>query len=162
MLLKVKIPRAAANLAQGLDNEGLKPKGVWKDLEKTLRKREQASYIESITHDRDRLYAITGGKPSFDEQGHPGGAAVPFDDKTFFEALDGVQVGDDVPDSVSTDAKLEIFRSWRQHFSIPKSQLPPRVAALSGDKRRKWFASARTRIEATWSSLRADDEQFST
>jgi len=152
----------AAKLAQKLDNQGLKPKGVFNLADKYRRDLETASYAEAATRGLSNIPKPkrgSGTKGVFDEQGHHA-AAVMFD----YDAVDALLEGGDVSGVKAgiapgqNEADLETLRSWRSHFSIPKPQLPANLTKMSADKRREWFAVARRRIESLWHSISYYDE----
>jgi hypothetical protein len=155
-LLEVELTAEAAALARLMDERGLKPKGVFKFTDKFLQDLARASYQESVTRglsSRSKPKSGSGGKGVFDDNGQP----VPvteFDYGAVDALLDG---GEALDGEVGTsaelnEANLNMLRSWRPHFSIPKPQLPPSLAEMDADKRRKWFTVARRRIEALWPS----------
>jgi len=161
-LLGVELTPEAAKLAQKLDNQGLKPKGVFNLADKYRRDLETASYAEAATRGLSNIPKPkrgSGTKGVFDEQGHHA-AAVMFD----YDAVDALLEGGDVSGVKAgiapgqNEADLETLRSWRSHFSIPKPQLPANLTKMSADKRREWFAVARRRIESLWHSISYYDE----
>lgn len=138
-LMEVELTREAANLARHMDEQGLKPKGVFKFVDKVLHSIARDSYANSL--------------PS--EFSFENGRSVPitnFDHEVVSTALDGIDVKIEPPDSVTGEEARKILQSWRPYFSIPKPKLPPRLSRMSADKRRKWFAVSRRRIEALWPS----------
>ena len=149
-LLQVELTPAAAKLARRLDKQGLKPKRIFKHADKFLRALERASYREALSPAlSEETKRKIGEQRFFDEQGQ-GVPVSDFDYEAVDEALDGAEASVKVPRSESGETDQEILQSWRPHFSIPKPQFPPSLAAMSADRRRTWFAVARKRVEATW------------
>jgi hypothetical protein len=153
-LLQVELTPAAAKLARRLDKQGLKPKGIFKHADNVLRALARASNRAALSPElSEETRRNVGEREFFDAPGQ----AVPvtdFDYEGVYAKLDGAEVKVEVPRSESGEAAQKILQSWRPHFSIPKPQLPPSLAAMNADTRREWFAVARRRIEALWPSGR--------
>ena len=149
-LLKVELAPAAAELAQRLDGQGLKPTGIFKHAAKVLRTLERASCNAALSPELSEESRRNVNEQEFyDEQGQ----VVPtsdFDYEAVYATLDGAEVRVEFPRSESSEAAQDILQSWRRHFSIPKPALPPSLARLRADTRREWFTAARNRIEALW------------
>ena len=127
-LLQVELTPTAAELAQRLDGQGLKPKGIFKYADKVLRALEQASYSEALSPEfsEETKRNIRGGV-FFDGPGLLAPVSD-FDYESVYAALDGAEARVDIPRSESGEAAQEILHSWRRYFSIPKPQLPPSLA----------------------------------
>src|SRR6266568_443121 len=161
-LLGVELTPAAANLAQKLDKQGLKPRGVFKFADKFRHRLETARYTEATTRGLSEIPKAKRGsgiKGVFDDNGNHA-SVVEFD----YAAVDALLDGGEVPDveprisSERNEADLETLQSWRSHFSIPKRQLPANLTKMSADKRREWFTVARQRVESLWLSTTYYDE----
>jgi hypothetical protein len=149
-LLQVELTPEAAELAQQLDKQGLKPKGIFKYTGKVLRSLEQASYHDAFLPElSEETRNNISEKRFFDAPGQ-GATAVDFDFEAVYEALDGAEANIQIPRTKLDKAALATLQSWRSHFSIAKPQLPPRLATMNADKRREWFRVARARIEELW------------
>ena len=156
-LLQVELLPEVAQFALRLDNQGLKPKGVFRHVEKVLRALEGASYYEALSPElSEETRSNISEKRFFDSPGQSA-SAVDFDFEAVYEALDGAEVSVEVSRIESGKVEQEILQSWRQHFSIPKPELPPNLAKLSADKRREWFRVARERIEGLWPPVDYDN-----
>jgi hypothetical protein len=155
-LLGVELTPEAANLAQELDEKGLKPKGVFKFADKFRHRLEVAPYAEAATRGLSEIPKAkrgSGAKGIFDDQRHHA-SVVEFD----YAAVDALLDGGEVPNvgpgisSERSAADLETLQSWRSHFSIPKRQLPANLTKMSSDKRREWFTVAKRRVDSLWPS----------
>jgi hypothetical protein len=155
-LLGVELTPAGAELAQRLDNQGLKPKGIFKHADKITHARERVSYSKALSPEfSEETGHNVGDQQFFVAPGQPV-PAVDFEFEDVYASLDGADVEVSFPRPESGEGAQEILESWRPHFSIPKPQLPPSLAEMSVAKRKAWFAIARERVEATWPVTQAD------
>ena len=144
-LLGVELTSDAANLAKELHEKGLKPKGVFKFVEKLRGRLEKACYADAATRGLSTIAKPkrgSGTQGTFDLTSAL--LTVEFDYAAVEVLLDGAEVPD-VEVGISAQrskADLETLQSWRSHFSTPADPNFRPTSAKWADKPREIVQSS--------------------